>query len=43
MVDDTLAASVAEHPEMAGVLFIAVLLRSRARAATTRNTAYAGP
>ena len=43
MSDDTLAAFVAEHPKMAGVLFTTMLLQFRTGAATTRSTAYAGP
>jgi len=43
MSDETLAAFVAEHPKMAGVLFTTMLLRFRTGAATTRSTAYAGP
>lgn len=43
MSDDTLAAYIAEHPEMAGVLFTTVLLQLRTGAVSTRSTAYAGP
>ena len=43
MSDDTLAAYLAEHPKLTGVLFTTLLLQSRMGAAATRSTAYAGP
>lgn len=43
MSDDAIAAFIAEHPKMAGVLFATLLLQSRTRAVPNRNTAYAGP
>jgi hypothetical protein len=44
MSDDTLAAFVAEHPKMAGVLFTTVLLLSQAGSAMAGNgVGYPGP
>jgi hypothetical protein len=44
MSDDTLAAFVAEHPKMAGVLFTTLLLLSQAGGAMAgHGTSYPGP